>query len=262
MIKRVFCCGIFLLSLYSTSAISKNTSSTDPLLEQVYSLTGLEQQFYYLSKTFTDSGIEMGRSNLPPEQLTQRKVNQIMSGLNHQYAVDSLKTKAMTILKQELGQKLLENVLPLMQAPAWRNAIKLENKAYDLARINELEDYIGGKLQENPPRTMRVDLAYELAEKTGAVDLTINLITSAALNNARLLVGDENHELPANIEANIRATMADMRQEYESLVIRQYLYTYRYLSDRQLEEYVSCYDNPSIQALNSAMTIALMEAFK
>ena len=254
--------ALLLLSLVHSHSYAATDIETDQLLQQIYNQTALEQQFHYLGRTFTDSGIEMGRSSIPPDQLTQSKINQIITDLQDQYDIDRLKQRAMDVLAQELDQKLLKNLLPMVQQQVWQNGVGLENRAFDPSNMNALDSYVGVQLQEKPPRQERIDLAYQLAEKTGAVDLTINLITFAALNNAKLLVANDKNDLPANIEANIRATMADMRGDYENLVIRQYLYTYRYMSDKQLTDYISLYDNPDIQALNSAVTMALMEAFR
>ena len=254
-----FAAATVLLSTFA--AYAETHSSKAGLLSDIYSHTGLEQQFLYLGKTFTDSGLEMGRASLPPGQLTESRASELFSSLQNRYNLQRLKQRAWQILEQELDKNILEDILPLVQEPVWQKAVKLENKAYNPAKMEELEQYVGVQLQERPPRQERIQLAYQLAEKTGAIDLTINLITFAALNNARLILNNAG-QLPYEVESSIRSEMDTLRPEYENLVVRQLLYTYRFMSDSQFEKYVEYFDNPSIQALNSAITLAMMAAFK
>ncbi|MTI14864.1 hypothetical protein [Sansalvadorimonas verongulae] len=244
-----------LLSL-SSSLFADNQQ----LLQKVYDLSGLEKQFVYMGHTFTEEGLRMGRTELPDNEMSNQLLSRLEEGLSAKYAPERLKNTVQHVLARELDQANIEEIIQIMEGRIWQKAVRLENRANNPDNLSELEQYVSVQLQEKLPRQIRLDLIRDLVQKTNAVDTTMNMMVSGALSAAEIMMGSE--KIPAQFEQSMRTQMTSMKAEYEEMVTRQFLFTYRFMSDEQLKTYVSYYNTPAIQSLNKAVTTSLVEAFQ
>ncbi|WP_281647132.1 hypothetical protein [Parendozoicomonas sp. Alg238-R29] len=248
-----------LLSFLSSFAFAEG-SVDQQILQKVYDLSGLEKQFAYMGHTFTEEGLRMGRSELPDNEMSLQLLSRLEEGLTAKYAPARLRNTVQNVLARELSDEYLDEIIKVMGGDVWQKAVRLENRANNPDNLNDLENYVSVQLQKKLPRQVRLDLVRDLVQKTGAVDTTMNMMISGALSAAEIMIGSE--KIPAQFETSMRNQMSSMRAEYEEMVTRQFLFTYRFMSDEQLQEYVSYYDTPAIQSLNKAITASLVEAFK
>ena len=230
------------------------------LLQKVYDLSGLEKQFVYMGHTFTEEGLRMGRTELPDNEMSKQLLSRLQEGLSEKYAPERLKETVQDVLARELNQANVEEIVQIMKGRIWQKAVRLENRANNPDNLNELEQYVSVQLQEKLPRQVRLDLIRELVQKTNAVDTTMSMMVSGALSAAEIMMGSE--KIPPQFEQSMRSQMTSMRAEYEEMVTRQFLFTYRFMSDKQLQTYVGYYNTPAIQSLNKAITTSLVEAFQ
>lgn len=256
-LKRVF--SFTLLSVLLSISIT-SLANSQQLLQRIYDLSGLEKQFSYMGHTFTEEGLRMGRSELPDNEMSNQLLARLEEGLTAKYAPDRLRTTVQNVLARELDQIYIEEIVRVMEGRIWQKAVRLENRANNPDNLTELESYVSVQLQEKLPRQVRLDLIRELVQKTNAVDTTMSMMVSGALSAAEIMMGSE--KIPAQFEQSMRNQMSSMRAEYEEMVTRQFLFTYRHMSDRQLKTYVEYYNTPAIKALNKAITASLVEAFQ
>ena len=261
-------CLVLLFSAGTAQMVSAAESQAEQLpeekahlLEQVYSLTGLEQQFVALGYAMTEEGLRMGRTELPDNDMSRNLLERLETGLKEKYSVPKMRAVVMQVLDRELDEATLRDILGVIGEPVWQQAVKLEQDASQPDNQLQLENYVTVRLQQALPRQARLDMISELAEKSGGVDLTMDMMASGAISAAQIIMGEESN-LPAGFEQGLRQEMQTMRAEYQEMVIRQMLYTYRYMSDKSLRQYVSSYDQPAVRSLNRAMTTALSEAFR
>ncbi|WP_087111958.1 hypothetical protein [Parendozoicomonas haliclonae] len=243
-----------------TVLFSFQARAVSPETQKIYDLSGLEQQFAFLSHTFTQEGLRMGRNELPDNDMNRVMLERLEAGLQKKYAPEKLRMAVLKVLNQELDATMTATIISMMEGAVWRRAVELEKRANDPANQKELEKYVSVRLQSELPRQVRLDLIRELVDRSQAVDLTTELMISGSLGAAGILMGEG--EIPPQFEEGIRQQMTGMRSEYEEMVIRQFLYTYRYMSDEQLREYVSYYRTPAVQNLNKAVSLALTEAMR
>ena len=250
----------FLMGLMLVVPLHAIAEEKPELLEQLYELSGLEQQFVYLGHTFTQEGLRMGRNELPDNDMSRQMLTRLEEGLSQKYAPEKLRTTVKQILNRELDALVMPDIVEVMQSKVWQKAVRLENLANNPENLKELEDYVTVRLQEKLPRQVRLDLVQQLVKKTDAVETTMNMMVAGAVSAAEIMLGSDT--VPSRFEENMRTQMGQMKAEYEDMVTRQFLFTYRYMSDEQLEQYVQYYSKPEIQSLNKAVTLSLVEAFQ
>ncbi len=251
-------------SCFASSQTLSREQSDSVQIDKVYRLSGLEEQFVHFATAFKEEGLRMGQGGASGTGISTGVLENLEQELAQKYDVTRLKVVVKQALKQELSQEGTVDRLPAMleiiNSRVWQKAVKLENRANDPARSQELEHYISVELQKQLPRQTRLNLIRELMVKTQAVSMTIDMMVRGAVSTAGVM--SDGGSLPEGFESQLREEATAQRFSYQDIVTRHFLYTYRFMSDQQLATYVAYYDKPEIQALHNAMTMALLEAFR
>jgi hypothetical protein len=122
------------------------------------------------------------------------------------------------------------------------------------------------KLKENPPSQQRIDLIRKLLVST--VDLELNMAVRRELTRAVLLSAAQTSQDGANAQSSIERHLEQMHEQWleesASVIVLSYFYIYRHHSDRELQQVVYFYQQPTMQwfqeQLKKAFSLALEKA--
>ena len=250
-----------LLLFFWVSLVSHALASATPRdVRVIYKLSFIEQMSYNLGQTFIDEGLATGRQELP-EAAASRTVLQVLERrLREHYAPERLEAKILGTMGIVLDSEYAPRIIEIMNTPLWQRATALSRKTNTVTGTKNLEKYITGKLQQQTPRQIRVELVQQLAELSGMTSLMMELMISASATTASILLPQESQAI--HFEAEIRNQVETMRTAYHQLIIQQLLYTFRHMSDQDLTTYVNYHKVPAIMNLNQAVSQALQEAFR
>lgn len=128
---------------------------------------------------------------------------------------------------------------------------------------SRLLDY-AGELKENPPSQLRIDLIRELLVST--VDLELNMAVRRELTRAVLLSAAQTSQDPGNSQSSIDRHLEQMHnqwlEESASVIVLSYFYIYRHHSDRELQQVVYFYQQPTMQWFNDVLKKAFILALE
>jgi hypothetical protein len=171
-----------------------------------------------------------------------------------------------TSMGASLTTRQLDDTLAWLDSPLGRRITALENESADPAVLPKLRAY-ARELEKRPLPQRRVELIREMDAATGASEVNV-LTTEAGILAVALGMNaaqPAQQQMPAEtLRQRVKATMPQLRQQLTGLVALGMSYTYRSLSDQEVESYLKFLKSPSGMAYSKAavagMTEAVMEA--
>ena len=171
-----------------------------------------------------------------------------------------------TSMGAAMTARQLDDTLTWLDAPLGRRITALENEAAEPSVLPKVQAY-ASELEKKPLSPRRVELIREMDAATGASEVNI-LMTEAGILAVALGMNAaqpvQQQMPPDTLRQRVKATMPQLRQQLTELVTLGMSYTYRSLSDQELESYLKFLKSPSGTAYSKAavggMTEAMMEA--
>lgn len=165
-----------------------------------------------------------------------------------------------------MSAREIDDTLAWLETPLGRRITAMENETADVAAIAKIQAY-GRELERRPLPARRAELIRELDAATGASE--VNVLTTEAgilavalgMNAAQPV---QQQLRPEVLRENVKAAVPQLRQQITDVVRMGMSYTYRRLSDQELESYLKFLKSPSGAAYSKAavagMTDAMLEA--
>jgi hypothetical protein len=177
-----------------------------------------------------------------------------------------MQEKVRAKMSSALSEKQIDDVLVWLDAPLGRRITALENAANDPAAAPKMQAY-AAEVQRNPARDSRIQLIRELNRASGAEDM-MNTITEATALASTLGINAAQpvqRQIPAErIRKLIKDNMPRIHKQTAQFAMLAFLYTYRELSDQEVETYLKFAKSASGVAYHKSsatgFTDALLEA--
>ena len=221
-------------------AIAKTTSKTKKSLSrQLYNVSGFNKERNFLSRRRIKSSVwtrpkilqSLGYST---EQIAL--INKIYKGTFN--ANNFYKRKLNKIISNYNGAHLNKSVR-FFRSAVGRKVVALNVKALKASQ-NTYQRYLR-KLIKKPPQRNRITLLDQLESAMGLTDEIIDL-QSTVLR----LTNPINEEFNApHAETFINRLRSDLREQLRSLILLEYMYNYRSLSNREMQKLIKFYESPS-----------------
>jgi len=176
---------------------------------------------------------------------------------------DPIVERVRTRMTAALNTRQIDETLVWLDSPLGRRITTMENEASDPGSYASIQSF-GRELQKQPPSKHRASLVRELDRATGSTDLAASLLEVTAVATA--LGVNASHPAAQQLQGEalrrqVKAGLAKMRKETEQLVMTSLYYTYRALSDQELESYLKFLTAPTgaayVKSANSAMSEAM-----
>jgi hypothetical protein len=223
-------------------AIAKTSSNTKKSLSrQLYNVSGFGKEKKVLSRKRTKASIwtrprTLQSLGLSIEQITL--INNIYKGTFK--ANDFYNQKLKKITKNYHGAHINRSIR-FFRSAVGRKVVRLNIKSLKVSQ-KTYQKFLE-KIIENPPKKNRIALLDQLEKAMGLVDEVIDLEVTVLR-----LMNPVNKEFNApHAETLINRLKSDLREQLRSLILLQYMYDYRSLSDRELAKLIQFYESSAGQ---------------
>ena len=228
------------------------------IIQQLIELTHLADQAREIS-SFALNEITNRKEGLPDEEY-KRLRDSIALSFNEQRLSKIMRDHLMHQYDNTLSPLWLET----LQSAEFKKFAALEIQASKPENFPQLMDY-AKHLQKNPAPKTRIALVNKLNQLTHASNLAIE--TQVAV--AKVLLHAINPTLPSNkqmgtrqIQTALDALRMQTSQTLHNFTTVNYLFTYREVSDKELEHYVALYETPQGQWATSTLYDAVIKALQ
>lgn len=230
------------------------------LVNELYQRSGLNMQLEWMQSNFADARVLFGEEAQKGDEATRKMMAQLDNSLKKKFSDTNIRHIVLAQLNSDLSIEEMEKILQIMKNPVWLRARELENVAYQSGGIEQMQRYIGQRLDTSKPRSARVDLVNELINVTDAIDLTLEMAIQGAMMASRLMMKNmgKSDITEKHMEDAARRQMESYRSQYRNMLVSQVLYIYRHMSDSQLDTYIYLCSLSVMRKLNRSMTGALL----
>jgi len=222
----------------------------------------MDKQLDQLPSTIQSVFEESVQEDPNAQKLPKDVLAAMKAAIPQSFAPERLKGTMVAELSQKLTAQDIKEVLQWLDSPIGKKATKLEEAASTPQAQVDMQQY-AASLQTSPPTSERLkalrqfDLAVKATEC--AVDVAINAQVAVAMAMISTFPAEQRippDEISRRIEKNRSAIEAEVRSQ----VLVSALYTYRSLTDAEIQRYTEFAKSPAGVKYHSATMGALKKA--
>ncbi|RRJ82518.1 hypothetical protein [Aestuariirhabdus litorea] len=254
MLKTILLVSGLLLSLNSLA-----TNTPRELAEQSVQLSGMEL-FLQQAPVMLGRLLQAQQTRTDEEKALLKKAS---DRLQQQLQLDPLRTQLVNALMQGDRPDYLQQMNSALSSPlanAMNEKEKQAGSADGRQRLNEYRE----KVKLNPPRGVRVELVQRLDKASRTSDISVLLRTE--LMRSIQQAADLLTQRPAGSREEEGARDQQLHEQLEARTRQQvesfFLYAYRQVPTRQLEQYVQLYEAEPTQWFVEQCIAAIKAFFK
>ena len=211
-------------------------NNSNQLVQTLMHKSGLKKQIEQMPQLLQ---AELDRQQMEAKGLTQEDFNKISRLARSAFDAKTIHAAVQTYIKSNLPENDTRAVLEWLDSPLGKKITRLEEDASTAEAYTDMQA-IGPKLLDENKDSARIHKIKRLDNATGATESTINsvlniqlaMITamSAAMEADQQPTFEDVQDLVNRNKSQIQAVM-------ERMVQRQFLYTYRELTDNEIDRY-------------------------
>jgi hypothetical protein len=257
MTKRWMAIGVLCVLGWPGAAgfAQENNNEVDEILER----SGIKQQIERVP-VMIQSGLETHQEK--SSDLSFEDFDKLVRIITDSYEDKAIYQSVVDYLLRHQDQNKTTALLDLLRSPVAMKMSRLENRPPTPEDSQALIRYARG-LDSRPPTQERVHLVMKLYHVAGTPELSIQLQTLTlmgtikAFNAARPLDQQLDREQLRQLRAE---TQSELEQSFKEIAGVIYLYTYRTVSDEEIEAYIELLESDVMRWFTRSMLMALMEA--
>lgn len=234
---------LFLLlsfTLLWTISFAQTSHETVVELMKISGSTAIFQQL----EEGVNAQIAQKKSSFTNEEEFNKFANAIKSGLNSKNAEDYF----IEYLELYTNEDSIRNVIRLYEQPFMQEMQKMELAANNPSRQQEMLAYMQN-LNANPPSQERTQQLVTLNKELGTSEMTIKMIKNMVYSMVKGMneMQPKEKQIPKEeLEQKISSSLpAGFSQQMADRIVAVYMYTYKDVSDEQLNEYISVWQTPT-----------------
>ncbi len=241
MVKTFKAMLVTMLALYAGLCMAGEKTTDPRSVQTLMNKSGLDKQLEQIAP-MVQSGIT--RANQQSKALSPEALNALGGMAARAFDAKALKEKVRKHIQANLSGTDIQAALAWLGSPLGEKITKLEEDASTPAAYAEMQK-TAGKLARNAGR---IDLAGKLdnavkATETGvAVALNIQTALFAALTSA---APPDKRPSMEDIEKEVMKSKGQIRSAVEQDTLLTFLYTYRSLSDAEINKYIDFAESAS-----------------
>ncbi len=254
--------GAILLSLLPVISYAQNQN--DALIQELYVKSGMEKQMEQLplviQAAFDRAVLE---DDFRIQELPKNFTSTVSMLAREAYAPESLKAIVLPDLREKLTVQDLKEVLKWLDSPLGKICTRLEEAASTPEALAESQQY-AARIKNSPPTAahlavlQKLDSAMKATESTVEVAINTSFAIALAINaTLPLEQQDPLKEIKRDLEKNRPQIEAAAKSETAIAL----LYTYRSLTEAQIQQYVKFLTSPAGSKYMSVSTAAFNKAF-
>ena len=236
---------------------------SDQLVQTLMQKSGMKKQIEQMPQLLQ---AELDQQQAEAKGIPQEEFNRFSGIARSAFNPKMIHAAVQTYIKLNLSENDMKEVLEWLDSPLGTKITKMEENASTAEAYKEMQA-IGAKLLYENKDSARMNKIIKLDKATGATQSTVNTVMniqlammtamSAAMEADKRPSFEDVQDLVKNIQPQIQAAMSQVVQ-------MQFLYTYRELTDNEIDRYTQFaesksgqrYHNVSIMAINEALVHA------
>jgi len=247
-IKRALIASLMMAVWISTSwmisgqAFAKTSSKTKKSLSrQLYNVSGFNKEKNVLSKRRIKASMLTRPRVLQSLGLSAEHIALINDIYKGTFGANNFyKQKLRKITRNYHGAYMIRSIR-FFRSAVGRKVVNLNVKSLKVSQ-KTYQKFLQ-KIIEKPPKRNRINLLDQLEKAMGLVDEVIDLEATVLQ-----LTNPVNKEFSApHAETLINRLRSDLRERLRSLILLEYMYNYRSLSDRELKKLIQFYESSAGQ---------------
>jgi hypothetical protein len=178
------------------------------------------------------------------------------------YSAEFIERKVSAAIRERLDEKIMGEALTWLKSDLGKKITALEEAASTPQGYQAIQDF-AQQLQRNPPEQKRLTLAQAMDEATHATEIAVNVIEAGELGIA---LGLDSLRSPDE-QLGMEKLMEEIAQDRPNLTaglrdlnIVGFLYTYKTLSEEELQRYLDFLKSEVGVKYQEATTAGLKEA--
>lgn len=201
-------------------------------------------------------------SNIAQRKLTSKTPEldaKIAKIIKTSFDAETARRNLYEFVKQNMDQRTLEDALAWLETPLARKLTKAENDAAAAEAQAEVLRYLAG-FQKNPPPPDRVKVIQRLVKEAKLVESTVALvidIMTGMINSFNLVMPDAKKMSKGEIRAQVNGMKPMLDQAMHQQITMSTFYTYRNISNADLEKYIAYLTSKSGERFNDIGTKAI-----
>ncbi|MFC1821653.1 DUF2059 domain-containing protein [Thermodesulfobacteriota bacterium] len=228
-------------TLYKSQRFDLDAQTTGKkLLNEIYVKSGLEKQIQQIPSNMQAGFDQEIMHDKNFRSLSRDYLSNIRGLIKKAYSSKDLKKTIVDQIEANITQDDIKEIIKWLDSPLGKKCTKLEEAISTTEALNEIKLF-AAKVQESPPSADRIKLIQKLDSslKYTETNVTISMNMQFALDAAiETSLPIENQKPLSEILERIKKRRPHIEAEMKPRIIVTLIYTYRSLSNFELEEYI------------------------
>ena len=235
-------------------------NDSNQLVQTLMEKSGLKKQIEQMPQLLQ---AELDQQQMEAKGLTQEEFNKISRLARSAFDAKTIHSAVQTYIKSNLPENDMRGVLEWLDSPLGRKITKLEEDASTAEAYTDMQA-IGPKLLDENKDSARIHKIKRLDNAIGATESTISTVLNIQLAMVTAMSGAmEADEQPSfeDVQDLVNRNRSQILAVMERMVRMQFLYTYRELTDSEIDRYTRFAETGSGNRYHNVTIKAIDEAF-
>jgi hypothetical protein len=235
----------------------------DAQVQELYVKSGLEKQLEQLPLVIQATFEQASQVDKRVQKLPGNVSSIIKASIQQAFKPASLKETVLTEIRAKLATQDIKKVLAWLESPLGRKCTQLEEDASTPEALAKMQQY-AARIQNSPPSAERLKIIRKLDSAVkgteGGVELAIDSQVAIALATISTLPAEQQRSLES-ISREFEKNRPQLEAMVRAQVLLSFLYTYRNLTDAEIQQYIDFAASPGGSKYHSVTEEALKKAF-
>jgi hypothetical protein len=256
-------CGIlFLLLMGVFPADSQDDKNQNPLVQELFAKSGLDQLAERIPMIVQQGLQQAFAQDENLKKLSAQTFQEIMDAAASAYESQKLMHIMLRSFAGKMDDAEIRSVIRWLDSPIGVKCTDLEKQSLTAEAFRELSRF-AQEIPKKPPRPERLKLIGELDRATRATATSVEIFINSNLAIATavaLSLPPESSMLLSEFKKKLEAGRADIENALQEQTRLSLLYTYRSLSDSEIQEYIKMASSPAGSKFNAVGIEAFQRA--
>jgi hypothetical protein len=233
--------------------------NSDQLVQILMHKSGLKKQIEQMPQLLQ---AELDQQQAEAMGLPEEDFNRIRSLARSAFDAKTIHDAVQTYIKLNLSENDMRAVLEWLDSPLGKKITRLEEDASTAEAYTEMQA-IGSKLLDENKDSARINKIIRLDDATGTTESTINTVLNVQLAMITAMsAAMEADKRPSfeDVQDLVNMNKSQIQAAMKRMVQRQFLYSYRELTDNEIDRYTQFAESQSGQRYHYVSMRAIDEA--
>jgi hypothetical protein len=239
-IVRVCYCALFLNLLSVMENIHAEEATNSPLVT-IFNQSGLSTQIEFLPEIIEAEIVDLLKNQRKKNQLKGKNLQYFVDIVRQSYTVEDMSRIILAYLDEQLSPSDRKLILQWLNSKLGRHFTYLEAQSSKAEKIDEMRQFVRN-LGNSPPTEKRLDLIYQLNQLTHATKSALIVLMSSKLSRELIKLQLHAASKKPNLDSVTKRVVREqniVEREITAMVVSGLLYTYRTVSDQNLQTYIN-----------------------